>query len=65
MTITMYDLAEGLQHSNISEVSELAKAYLELHKKYESVSKTLIKISSRHLMEKHKRLLKRLAESGD
>lgn len=65
MNKEMIELAAGLQHSNIPEISNLAKAYLELNTQYESVSSRLFEMVSEQVMDKHAKLLQRLADSGD
>lgn len=65
MNKEMIELATGLQHSNIPEISNLAKAYLELNTQYESVSNRLIEVVSQDVISRHEGLLKRLADSGD
>jgi uncharacterized protein YdcH (DUF465 family) len=56
MNEEMIELATGLQHSNVREVSELAKAYLALKDEY-------IQICGENVMMRHEKLLKKLAES--
>lgn len=65
MNKEMIELASGLQHSNIPEISNLAKAYLELNTQYESVTSRLIEVISKDVIDKNGKLLKRLADSGD
>jgi hypothetical protein len=59
------ELAEGLQHSNEPAVAELAKAYLALSENYDELKYQYVKITAKNVMEKHEKLLKRLAEGED
>lgn len=59
------DLAEGLQHSNVAEISDLAKAYLALQISYDELKHAYTMQSAEIVMKRHANLLKRLAESGD
>lgn len=58
-------LARGLQNSNIPEVAELATCYISLAKKYDELQSRFIILTGEKVMEAHKDLLQRLADSGD
>ena len=53
-----YELAKGLQNSNIKEVADLAKAYLDLRLTY-------MRMHMDDVLEKHREVFEKLAENGD
>lgn len=59
------ELAQELQHSNVSEVSKLARAYLDLQVNYDELKHAYTMQSAEIVMKRHANLLKRLADSGD
>jgi hypothetical protein len=62
---TPLELAAGLQHSNIKEVSEICKAFLALNTSYEELQHAYVKLCAERVMERHYDTFKKLAESGD
>ncbi len=52
------ELAEGLKNTNVEEVAELARAYIELEKKY-------FEITCKYVIIKHKETFQALADAGD
>ncbi len=52
------ELAEGLKNTNVPEVAELAKAYIELEKKY-------FDVVSSYIMLKHEKTFQALVDAGD
>lgn len=56
------ELASGLQHSNINEISKLAKAYLELNARHQIIQDRFIQYVSEQVMDTHHDLLKKLED---
>ena len=59
------ELAKGLQHSNIPEVVQIAKALIELHKEFEELRQDYIEVVGENVMIRHEKLFKKLVENGD
>lgn len=57
------ELALGLQNSNVPEVSELAKGFLQLEAAYGELRQNYMRQTAELIMRRHDKLLKRLAES--
>jgi hypothetical protein len=59
------ELARGLQHSNIKEISDLAKGYLKLAEKFDEIQEKYLTVVTENVMIRHDALFKKLAENGD
>jgi len=57
------ELALMLQNSNIKEIEQLAKGYLELEAAYGELRQQLIHQTSELVMRRHESLFKKLAEN--
>lgn len=55
-------LAQGLQHSNVPEVAQLAKGLLGLNDAYEDLKHRYVKATAEKVMATHGKLLSRLAK---
>lgn len=62
---TPLELAKGLQHSNIPEVADIAKALIKLNDDFGELRSKHMKTCTELVILRHEKTLKRLAESGD
>lgn len=59
------ELALMLQHSNVPEVSDLAKGFLALEASYGELRQAYLRVNAELIMRRHSKLLEKLKDSED